>query len=92
MGRTKKVGITGRFGARYGSTIRKRVREIEEKMIGPHKCPSCASLKVKRVSVGIWRCSKCGYTFAGGAWIPITNVGKTVLRVTKSIRSISESR
>ncbi|MHA1238604.1 MAG: 50S ribosomal protein L37ae [Candidatus Odinarchaeia archaeon] len=92
MGRTKKVGVTGRFGPRYGSTIRKRVREIEEKTLRPHKCPSCASLKVKKVSVGVWACRKCGYTFAGGAWIPQTDAGKTIMRVTKSIQSLTKSK
>ncbi|MEX2701893.1 MAG: 50S ribosomal protein L37ae [Candidatus Baldrarchaeia archaeon] len=83
MGRTKKVGITGRFGARYGSTIRKRVREIEEKMKRPHKCPKCGTKAVKRISVGIWQCRKCNYTFTGGAYIPVTGVGKAVARAAQ---------
>jgi large subunit ribosomal protein L37Ae len=32
------------------------------------ECPSCSSMKLKRVSVGIWRCSTCGFTVAGGAY------------------------
>mgnify|MGYP000368431467 CR=1 FL=1 len=27
MGKTKVIGIAGRYGARYGSTLRKRVKE-----------------------------------------------------------------
>lgn len=80
MGRTKSVGSAGRFGARYGATLRKKVAMIERKMRGPHRCPRCRTLgTIKRVSIGIWTCRKCGYTFAGGAWTPRTAMGKTFL-------------
>lgn len=78
MGRTKVVGSAGRFGARYGATLRKRVKIIEERMRAPHRCPRCLTPgRLKRISVGIWTCRKCGYTFAGGAWVPRTQLGKT---------------
>ena len=32
MARTKKVGITGRFGARYGRKAKRSVKIIEENM------------------------------------------------------------
>jgi large subunit ribosomal protein L37Ae len=68
MGRTKKVGQAGKFGVRYGKTIR-------EKFIGGQKtrdgvCPSCLGNKVNRVSAGIWKCRKCGLKFAGKAYKP----------------------
>jgi len=59
-----------RFGARYGSTLRKRVAGIEREQRAWHICPNCGHPRVRRVSIGIWRCRKCGYTFAGGAWTP----------------------
>ncbi|HDD40031.1 MAG: 50S ribosomal protein L37ae [Thaumarchaeota archaeon] len=59
-----------RFMARYGSTLRKKVAEIEREQRAWHICPNCAQPKVRRVAIGIWRCRKCGYTFAGGAWTP----------------------
>ncbi len=78
MGRTKTVGSAGRFGARYGSTLRKKVALIEARMRAPHRCPRCrARGTLKRLSVGVWMCRKCKYTFAGGAWVPRTQVGKT---------------
>jgi large subunit ribosomal protein L37Ae len=87
MGNTKKVGRTGRFGARYGSTVRKRVRMIEAKTYRPHKCPRCYTAKVRRIGLGIWKCKKCNYTFAGGCWIPTTDAGKMITRVIKSDKS-----
>ncbi|WXG42890.1 MAG: 50S ribosomal protein L37ae [Promethearchaeati archaeon SRVP18_Atabeyarchaeia-1] len=70
MGRTKKAGTTGRFGSRYGATVRKRVKEIEKEQKSYHKCPNCETRALRRVAVGIWQCKKCNMTFAGGAWKP----------------------
>lgn len=83
--RTKKVGITGRFGPRYGSTVRKRVRKIEERMKQKHQCPQCRTKAVKRVAIGIWKCKKCDFTFSGGAYLPETAEGKKISRVTRRI-------
>jgi hypothetical protein len=40
-----------------------------------HKCPSCGFTRVKRKSVGVWLCKKCGFTFTGGAYTPTTKLG-----------------
>ena len=75
---TKVVGPAGRFGARYGMGVRRRITQIEVKQRGKHKCPRCRSVtRMERIAFGIWRCPKCGFTFAGGAWIPQTALGKT---------------
>ncbi|HEC87773.1 MAG TPA: 50S ribosomal protein L37Ae [Thermoplasmata archaeon] len=83
--RTKKVGTTGRFGARYGVKIKHRVREIEEKQKKWHTCPRCGRERLKRESTGIWVCKKCNAKFAGGAYLPKTTSG---IEVEKSIRGI----
>lgn len=70
MANTKKVGRTGRFGVRYGATIRQKVLAIEQRQKAKHECPSCTSLGVRRISKGIWSCRKCNYTFAGKAYFP----------------------
>jgi large subunit ribosomal protein L37Ae len=71
MGRTKVVGIAGRFGPRYGVSVRKRVKEVLEKRYAKHVCPFCGSVgTVYRVSVGIWACRKCGAVWAGAAYTP----------------------
>ncbi|RLG72729.1 MAG: 50S ribosomal protein L37ae, partial [Methanobacteriota archaeon] len=66
------------FGARYGRRVRERVREIEEKLRQHYPCPMCSSGRLKRVSFGVWKCRKCGFTQAGGAYTPTTEMGKTV--------------
>jgi len=83
--KTKKVGSTGRFGPRYGSQLKKRFLKIEQGMNATHICPNCASPNVKRKSVGIWNCKKCGVSFAGGAWVPVTPSGRTASRTTVSL-------
>ncbi len=74
-----------RFGARYGRKLRSRVEEIEKKMKEKHKCPQCGREGVKRTSTSIWKCSKCGTTFAGGAYLPETPPGRIVKRTMKRL-------
>ncbi len=81
MGETKKVGVTGRFGARYGVGIRRRLLKVEPKQFSKHVCPSCGHKRVKRVSRGIFECSKCGVKFVGGAYLPQTLSGELISKV-----------
>jgi large subunit ribosomal protein L37Ae len=81
--RTKKVGPTRGLGPRYGSSVRKRYIKIMQEMKKPHRCPQCGFSRVKRESVGIWKCGKCGYTYTGGAYTPITKLGIVAKRSAK---------
>jgi large subunit ribosomal protein L37Ae len=83
MGRTKKIGPTRGLGARYGSTVRKRYIKVVTELKKPHTCPQCGFQRVKRVSVGVWECRKCGFVFAGGAYTPTTKLGMVAKRVAK---------
>jgi large subunit ribosomal protein L37Ae len=68
---TKKVGTTGRYGARYGRRIRKAVRKIEKEQKKRHPCPKCKFERLKRKDTGVWLCTKCNVKIAGGAYLPI---------------------
>jgi large subunit ribosomal protein L37Ae len=70
MGKTKKVGITGRYGPRYGTRSKEVVRKIEKVQKQKHLCPSCKKKAVVRIAAGIWQCKKCQTKFAGGAYFP----------------------
>jgi len=81
--RTKKVGPTRGLGPRYGSTARKRYIKVYTEMKKPHRCPQCGFSRVKRESVGVWKCRKCSFTFTGGAYTPATKIGMVSKRVAK---------
>ena len=83
MPKTKKVGPTRGLGPRYGSTVRKRYIKVITGLRKSHRCPQCSFVRVRRVSVGIWKCSKCEYTFAGGAYTPSTKLGVVARRAAK---------
>ncbi len=72
MPRTKKVAASGKFGPRYGFTLRRQYAEVDAKVRQQYQCPTCGAVKVKRVSTAIWECRRCGAKFAGGAYIPVT--------------------
>jgi large subunit ribosomal protein L37Ae len=79
----KKVGPTRGLGVRYGSTVRKRYIKVITELRKPHRCPQCGFMKVHRLSVGVWQCKKCEFTFAGGAYTPVTKLGVVAKRAAK---------
>ncbi|KAG9489206.1 hypothetical protein GDO78_005284 [Eleutherodactylus coqui] len=66
--RTKKVGIVGKYGTRYGASLRKMVKKIEISQHAKYTCSFCGKTKMKRKAVGIWHCGSCMKIVAGGAW------------------------
>ena len=85
--RTHKVGICGKFGTRYGASLRKMIKKFEESQHARYVCPFCGKNCVKRQAVGIWRCRGCSKMMAGGAWelttAPAMAVKATVQRLKK---------
>jgi large subunit ribosomal protein L37Ae len=81
--RAKKVGPARGLGPRYGSTVRKRYVKVIQELRRSHSCPQCGYATVKRLSVGVWKCRKCGFTFTGGAYTPSTKLGVVSKRVAK---------
>ena len=75
--RTAKVGITGKYGTRYGQKLRKQVKAIEILQRMKSICPFCGKTSIKREAVGIWKCRACIRSIAGGAFEFITTAATT---------------
>lgn len=91
MGKTKKIGPGGGLRSRYGSTVRRRYIEVISETRRRHRCSQCGMLTVKRISVGIWKCRRCGFTFTGGAYVPSTKLGATSKRNVKGLSKIKKT-
>ena len=81
--KVKKVGPAGSFGSRYGTVARRRYAEVVAGMRIPHECPRCHVRAVRRLTVGVWSCRKCGVKFAGGAYLPATKLGDISKRAAR---------
>ncbi|KAI0983290.1 hypothetical protein GJ496_005049 [Pomphorhynchus laevis] len=87
--RTKKVGIVGKYGVRYGASLRKAIRKIEITQRAKYTCPFCGKDRMRRTCVGIWKCSKCVRTVAGGAYVFSTPAAVTVRSAIKRLKEES---
>ncbi|MBS3078747.1 50S ribosomal protein L37ae [Candidatus Pacearchaeota archaeon] len=67
MVKTKKVGAAGRFGARYGRSVRHKIAEIESVQRKKQKCLFCNGV-AKRLAKGLWQCNKCDRKFASNTF------------------------
>jgi large subunit ribosomal protein L37Ae len=68
MVKKKEIGSIKRVGVRYGRLIRHKVGKIENATKNSSTCPYCKKKGVKRISAGIWKCSKCDSKFTAGAY------------------------
>ena len=68
--KSKKTKAAGRYGVGYGKRIRDKLNKIESKQRVKQKCPYCGKIGAKRLSKGIWQCTrpKCGKRFASGTY------------------------
>ena len=76
---TKKLGVVGKYGTRYGAALRKVAKKIEISQRAKYTCMFCGKVcfplhishfqdSMKRTCVGIWKCKACLKAVAGGAW------------------------
>ncbi|KAJ3201594.1 60S ribosomal protein L43 [Entophlyctis luteolus] len=89
--RTKKVGVTGKYGTRYGASLRKQVKKFEITQHAKYTCTFCGKDAVKRTAVGIWKCKGCKKTLAGGAWTVGTTAAATVRGTVRRLRELTEA-
>merc|ERR1739847_103830 len=75
--RTKKVGIVGKYGTRYGASLRKLIKRMEVSQHKKYTNPLTGGETLKRHSVGIWECKKTGVKMSGGAYEPETPTART---------------
>jgi large subunit ribosomal protein L37Ae len=47
--RTKKVGCTGRYGTRYGASLRKQVKKSEVTQHAKYTCAVCLPQTIKKL-------------------------------------------
>ncbi|KAL4841133.1 hypothetical protein H8958_020403, partial [Nasalis larvatus] len=80
--RTKKVGIVGKYGTRYGASLRKMVKKIEISQHAKYTCSFCGK--------GIWHCGSCMKTVAGGAWTYNTTSAVTVKSAIRRLKELKD--
>ncbi|TVU35541.1 hypothetical protein EJB05_17437, partial [Eragrostis curvula] len=88
--RTKKAGIVGKYGTRYGASLRKQIKKMEVSQHSKYFCEFCGKFAVKRKAVGIWGCKDCGKVKAGGAYTMNTATMVTVRSAVRRLREQTE--
>jgi large subunit ribosomal protein L37Ae len=83
MVRKRRKNLVGGMGVRYGRRVRQKVSEVEADLRRKHYCQNCGFRGVKRVSVGVWECKKCAFTFTGAAYSPTSELGEIAKRRTR---------
>jgi len=66
--KSKKTKSAGRFGPRYGKTVRDKLVQVEKKQRVKQTCPFCGKVGIKRVAKGIWKCQRCEKKFASNTY------------------------
>ncbi|KAG7817369.1 hypothetical protein KL920_003369 [Ogataea angusta] len=89
--RTKKVGITGKYGVRYGSSLRRQCKKLEVQQHSKYDCSFCGKKTVKRGATGIWTCKSCKKTVAGGAYTVSTAAAATIRSTIRRLRELAEA-
>ena len=78
----------GKYGTRYGASLRKQIKKIEITQHATYICQFCGKDTVKRSVVGIWTCRACKKDLAGGAYSLSTATAATVRSTIRRLREI----
>lgn len=77
--RTKKVGIVGKYGTRYGASLRKQIKKMEVAQHSKYFCPFCGKVRGRQGSEDGRRGRpddrRAGRTETRGPPAPITMAG-----------------
>lgn len=73
--------------SRYGRRIRRLHDSVQRRAKVLYKCPKCGARRVRMVRLGIWKCGKCGFEYAGGAWMPRTSATRETYASLAKARS-----
>lgn len=63
--RTKKVGIVGKYGTRYGASLRKQIKKIEVSQHSKYFCSFCGKVRRYRGATEAYGASALGRSQAG---------------------------
>ena len=88
--RTKKVGICGKYGARYGATLRKVVKKFEISQHATYVSPFCGKNSVRRVAGGIWKCKRTNKKIAGGCYQLATTAAVTAKATIMRLKRVRD--
>lgn len=82
----------GKYGTRYGASLRKQVKKMEITQHATYTCPFCGKSSVRREAVGIWKCKAktCNKIIAGGAWSVNTQAATSVRSTIRRLRDAVE--
>lgn len=76
-----------KWGVRTGASLRKRYLAVLAQKKDTYVCSVCGKKAVRRISNAVWQCKACGTTFAGGAFTPYTEAGRTVQRIIAQMQA-----
>lgn len=83
-------GIVGKYGTRYGASLRKVVKKQEVSQHSKFLCDFCGKYTMRRTAVGIWACTACKKIKAGGAYVLNTSAAVTVRSTIRRLRENTE--
>ena len=84
----RQVGVVGKYGTRYGASLRKIIKKVEITQHAKYTCAFCGKDSVKRSVVGIWTCRACKKQVAGGAYSLSTATAATVRSTIRRLREV----